>query len=38
MAEGKFPKPVRLSARRIGWLESEIITWQQSRISLRDKE
>jgi prophage regulatory protein len=38
IAEGRFPKPVRLSTRRIAWLESEIIAWQQSRIAERDQE
>jgi prophage regulatory protein len=33
---GDFPKPVKLSARRKGWLESEIISWQQARIARRD--
>jgi len=27
MAEGKFPKPVRLSQRAIGWRETDITTW-----------
>jgi prophage regulatory protein len=36
IAEGRFPKPVRLSTRRIAWLESEIIAWQQERIAERD--
>jgi prophage regulatory protein len=34
--EGRFPKPVKLSTRRIAWLESEIIAWQQQRIGERD--
>ena len=33
---GEFPKPVKLSKRRKGWLESELITWQQGRIAGRD--
>jgi prophage regulatory protein len=35
---GQFPKPVALSdtGRAIGWLESEIIAWQQERIAARD--
>jgi prophage regulatory protein len=36
VAEGRFPKPVKLSTRRIAWLESEIIAWQQARIAERD--
>jgi prophage regulatory protein len=34
--EGRFPRPVKLSARRKGWLESELIVWQQQRIAERD--
>jgi prophage regulatory protein len=37
IAAGKFPKPVKLSDRRKGWLESELITWQQSRIAGRNE-
>ncbi len=33
--EGDFPAPVRLSARRKGWLEAELIAWQQQRIARR---
>lgn len=33
---GEFPKPVKLSERRKGWLESELIAWQQSRIAGRE--
>jgi prophage regulatory protein len=35
---GEFPKPVKLSERRKGWLESELITWQQQRIAGREKQ
>ena len=38
IAAGTFPKPVKLSSRRVGWLESEIITWQQARIAERDRQ
>jgi prophage regulatory protein len=27
IAEGKFPHPVRLGARAVGWRESDISTW-----------
>jgi len=35
---GEFPKPIRINdhARILGWLESEIIAWQQQRRALRD--
>jgi prophage regulatory protein len=36
--DGTFPKPVKLSVRRVGWLESEVIVWQQKRIAQRDRE
>jgi prophage regulatory protein len=36
LKEGKFPKPVQLSRRCIGFVESEIQAWIQSRIDDRD--
>jgi prophage regulatory protein len=36
MANGRFPRPVRLTSNRVGWLESEIKDWQQARIDERD--
>jgi prophage regulatory protein len=32
VSAGTFPKPVRLSERRFGWLESDVVKWQQDRI------
>ncbi|WP_430251249.1 helix-turn-helix transcriptional regulator [Neorhizobium sp. DAR64860/K0K1] len=37
MAKGEFPKPIKLSAKSVGWLESEIIAWQKARIQQRDR-
>jgi prophage regulatory protein len=38
MATGTFPKPIRLGeGRAVGWLQSEIIAWQQKRKAERDK-
>ena len=31
MDEGKFPKPVRLGARSVAWIEHEIDEWLMSR-------
>ena len=31
-AEGRFPAPVRLSARAVGWVESEVEAWLRERI------
>lgn len=33
--EGKFPKPISLGMRAVGWLESEIEAWLQQRIAMR---
>jgi prophage regulatory protein len=38
MAGGQFPKPVPLSGRAVGWLESEIAEWQRARIAERDNK
>jgi prophage regulatory protein len=32
IAEGRFPRPIRLGARSVGWLAQEIEDWIQSRI------
>lgn len=31
MAQGNFPKPVRLGKRAVGWRESDIAAWLESR-------
>lgn len=33
---GEFPRPMKLSERAVGWLESDIDEWIQSRIKHRD--
>ena len=32
MAEGRFPKPIRISSKSVAWLESDIANWQEQRI------
>ena len=32
ISEGRFPRPVSLGARAVGWLESEITEWLNRRI------
>jgi len=32
IAEGKFPKPVSLGLRAVGWLESEIDAWLHQQV------
>jgi prophage regulatory protein len=36
MRAGEFPKQIKLSTQSVGWLESEINDWIQSRIAERD--
>ena len=38
METGRFPARVRLSARSIAWVESEIDLWCAERIATRDSE
>jgi len=33
IAEGKFPQPIDLGGRAVGWIEAEIDTWLTSRIT-----
>lgn len=33
MAQGKFPAPVSLGARAVGWIEHEVDQWIASRIA-----
>lgn len=42
VAEGKFPKPVSLGARAVGWVDAEVEAWltrqiEQSRMSQRER-
>jgi prophage regulatory protein len=34
--DGKFPKRVPIGEARVGWVESEIASWQEQRIRARD--
>ncbi|WP_282876584.1 helix-turn-helix transcriptional regulator [Pseudomonas peli] len=37
IAEGRFPKPVSLGDRCVGWVESEAHDWILARIAERDE-
>jgi len=36
IARGQFPKQVRLTAKAVGWVESEVDDWLAARIAERD--
>ena len=36
IARGTFPRPIQISARAVGWLESEVADWQKARVEERD--
>jgi prophage regulatory protein len=36
MAQGSFPRPVRIGKRAVGWVESEVDGWIEARIAERD--
>ena len=31
--QGRFPRPVSLGARAVGWIESEVAEWMRARIA-----
>ena len=33
IAEGSFPKPIKLGDRAVAWLEHEVIQWIENRIN-----
>ena len=33
IGEGSFPRPISLGGRSVGWLESEVVEWQNARIT-----
>lgn len=37
ISKGEFPKPVKIGARAVGWMEADIALWQASRIAARDQ-
>lgn len=35
--EGKFPRPIKLGPRSVGWISAEVDTWLEGRIQQRDE-
>ncbi|QTN43087.1 helix-turn-helix transcriptional regulator [Marinobacter salsuginis] len=38
IAEGRFPKPIKLSVRSVGWLESEVQAWIKEQAEKREAD
>lgn len=36
MDVGKFPKPIKLGEKAVGWIEEEVLAWMRARIEERD--
>ncbi len=36
ISEGRFPKPVQLTTRRVGWPETDVETFLTGKIAARD--
>lgn len=36
MQSGMFPRPIRLGAKAVGWLESEVHAWIEARTAERN--
>lgn len=36
MSEGRFPRPVNLTERRVAWVAEEVDAWVKARIAERD--
>ncbi len=37
VSNGSFPKPIQLTERSVGWLESEVLEWLEARVAERDR-
>jgi prophage regulatory protein len=37
MSRGRFPRPVAISQKSVGWLEEELLEWRRQRVAERDK-
>ena len=38
IAEGQFPKPVKISERSVGWCSNEVDAWVNKRIAMRGSD
>ncbi|WP_296127186.1 AlpA family transcriptional regulator [Pseudomonas sp. Ga0074129] len=36
IGSGEFPRPVPLTGRCVGWIETEVVAWIRSRVEARD--
>ena len=38
ISEGKFPRPISLGGRAVGWIEEEIVSWIDRKITAARKK
>lgn len=38
LSKGQFPRPIRITPGRVGWLETDVIAWQQRRLAEAGRE
>ena len=38
MAEGKFPRPVKIGRRAVGWVEEDINNWLRNKITQQSEQ
>ena len=36
MADGQFPKPVKLGSKMVAWVEGEVLGWINTKVAKRD--
>ena len=38
MADGKFPRPVKIGRRAVGWIEEDINNWLRNKITQQSEQ
>lgn len=38
MAKGEFPRPIKIGARAVGWLDADIDAWIEAQVSASRRE
>lgn len=37
IAQGDFPKPVKLGVRVAAWVEAEVLAWMEDKVAMRNR-